>query len=94
MAPDANIAAILFSVLFSFVLTLWVLQYPVQWLEIYPIVAMASYNRSVISDGGNGCIGFPPTLIWLKVFWRKVCFFSLSLDLTLMIMFKRSETNR
>jgi ATP-binding cassette, subfamily G (WHITE), member 2, SNQ2 len=67
MAPNAEIAALLFSFLFSFVIMLYVpfsLVSGVEWPIICGFLATVFSSLSDNSGGGNGCIAFRPSRTW------------------------------
>lgn len=75
MAPTADIAALLFSFFFSFVLTLYVLLWPSAGAlcSLIPVVTVYC-NLTVSLVGGDGCTDYRLSRISLKVFWVKVRF--------------------
>lgn len=75
MAPNAEIAAILFSFLFSFVLTLYVpLARSYSWItaDHERVIATVCCSHTGCWAGGSGCIAFRHTPISSKLFSAKV----------------------
>jgi ABC-type multidrug transport system permease subunit len=76
MAPNAEIAALLFGFLFSFVLTLYVSQLTILFNAAYNFsTAMVSCNRSDSLDGGSGCTDFQYALSHSLTIYNELIFY-------------------